>query len=78
MQLYQIAFADWFLPVDWLHLSGDAHNGPWRKPVKFLEKLPDVNPVLQVQVKLHDARQTWKKQEEQSAWRGSLTWTYIK
>lgn len=66
MERYQNAFADWFLPVDWLHLSGDAHNGPWRKPVKFLEKLPDVLPVLQVQIELHDARQTWGKKKSRT------------
>lgn len=49
-----------FPPVDWLQLSGDAYNGSRRKPVKFLEKLPDVHPVFQVQVELHHARQTWK------------------
>lgn len=54
----QASAASPFLPVDWLHLSGDAYNGAWRKLVEFLEKLPDVHPVLQVQVKLHHARQT--------------------
>lgn len=77
LSLYLVAFADWFLPVDWLHLSGDAHNGSWGKPVKLLEKVPDVNPVFQVQVKLHDAPQTWERKEEPSVWRGRLTWTYI-
>lgn len=53
--------AGWFPPVDWLHLPGDANNSPWRKAVEFLEKFPDVHPVLQVQVQLHDARQTWMR-----------------
>lgn len=53
--------ADGFPPVDWLHLPGDANNGPWREAVELLEKLPDVDPVLQVQVQLHDARQTWMR-----------------
>lgn len=46
------------LPVDWLHLSGDAYYCSWRKPVKFVEKVPDVGPVLQVQVKLNYLHKT--------------------
>lgn len=34
------------LPVDWLHLSDDPYYCSWRKPVKFLEKLPNVCPVF--------------------------------
>lgn len=49
------------LPVDWLHFSDDAYYCSWRKFVKFLEKIPDVGPVLQVQVKLHDMCQTLNK-----------------
>ncbi len=48
------------LPVDWLHLSCDAYHCSWRKVVKFLEQVPDVGPVFQVQVKLHNTLQTWK------------------
>ena len=51
----------WCAPVDWLHLPGDAQDGPGGKVVKLLEEVPDVGPVLQVQVHLHDPRQTWKK-----------------
>lgn len=58
------------LPVDWLHLSGDAYYRSWRKPVKFLEKVPDVGLVFQVQVKLHYACQTWKKST--THWLGSI------
>lgn len=76
MQPHQIAFSDWFLPVDWLHLSGDAHNGPPGKVAKLLEKLPDVNSVFQVQVQLHNACQTWETKGEQSTWRGRLKWEY--
>lgn len=54
-----------FLPVDWLHLSGDAYNGSWRELLEFLEELPDVHPVLQVQVKLHHAWQTCKPRRAQ-------------
>lgn len=39
-------FSTHCLPVDRLHLSGDAYNRSWRKPVKFLEKVPDVSPVF--------------------------------
>lgn len=58
------------LPVDWLHLSGDAYHCSRRKPVKFLEKVPDVGLVFQVQVKLHYACQTWKKST--THWWGSI------
>lgn len=53
------------LPVNWLHLSGDAYYRFWWKLLKFLEKVSDVGPVFEVQVKLHYAHQTWKRSTKQ-------------
>ena len=49
------------VPVDRLHLPGDPEDGPWGEVVELLEEVPDVGPVLQVQVYLHDPCQTCKK-----------------
>lgn len=49
------------VPVDRLHLPGDPKDGPRGEEVELLEEVPDVGPVLQVQVYLHDPRQTCKE-----------------
>lgn len=65
MQTFASLLADtrppWLLPVDWLHLPGDAYYCFGRKLLKFLEKVPDVGPVFQVQVELHYACETCEK-----------------